>query len=66
MASDGSARRWYSKGVGRVVRALLAMPALGCAVWLFLRGGALAAIGGVLLTIVSLSLPLAALFQEPD
>jgi hypothetical protein len=66
MAKDATTRRWYSKGAGRLVRALLGLPALAGSVWLFFRGGAASAIAGVALAILGLSLPLAAVFKEPD
>lgn len=66
MAPDATTRRWYSKGAGRIVRALLGLPALAGAVWLFSRGGAVFTTAGVALTILGLSLPLAAVFKEPD
>ncbi len=58
--------RWYLSRGGRVLRALIGLPILALAVWLFSRGSAWAIAAGVVVTLWALSLPAAAIVQEPD
>lgn len=58
--------RWYTTPFGRVLRALLGVPFLALAVHLFQTAGAMAKIGSLLCLYLGLSLPWAAVVQEPD
>ena len=58
--------RWYLTPAGRVVRALLGLPLAALAVLLFRSAGPIAIAGGVLLAYASITLPWAAVVQEPD
>ena len=66
MVARDDPARWYLTPMGRIVRAGLGIPFLLGGVYLIVMGGTAASVLGVLMLGPGLSLPAAAVVQEPE